>query len=312
MTSFLELREENAGRAERLAYIDFKLRFSGIVKRSDINEMFALKDAAASKLLQEYSKVKSDNMEYNRTLKANAIKRKNYTPILTNLDAETALGMLANGFNRNKINPNPNLSLLYEKIDKIPNQLSINDVAKITRAISGGYAITCEYKSEHSTDHDARTLLPLAIMHDGITWMFRACHRKNDGTLQFKNFHFARCKEVVENYDTPSKLRQPSEELTQDISWNTRIPLQLKLHPSRDSTSKRRIRLDFGMPEHAEEISLVIRHAYLWILEKKWFIDNRDPMTKAMHQKKQYQPFFKFELLNREMLLLLEQEIKQD
>ncbi|TOQ62098.1 transcriptional regulator, partial [Vibrio parahaemolyticus] len=85
---------------------------------------------------------------------------------------ELALGMLANGFNSNKIFGVTELA--YEKIGKFPNQMNTNEVAMITRAISGKYAISCNYLSENSSNHQTRTLVPLAIMYDGTSWMFRA------------------------------------------------------------------------------------------------------------------------------------------
>lgn len=39
---------------ERLAYVDFKLFFTGTIKRSDMKDMFDLGDAAASKVFSRY------------------------------------------------------------------------------------------------------------------------------------------------------------------------------------------------------------------------------------------------------------------
>lgn len=72
--------------------------------------------------------------------------------------------MLANGFNSNKLFGGTELS--YEKIGKIPNRLNLEEVAMITRAISGKYSIFCKYLSNNSTKHDERNLVPLAIMYD--------------------------------------------------------------------------------------------------------------------------------------------------
>ena len=57
MFTYKELKEKYTNTADRLAYIDFMLRFTGIVKRSDIGEMFNLSDAAASKVLADYSNI---------------------------------------------------------------------------------------------------------------------------------------------------------------------------------------------------------------------------------------------------------------
>ncbi|WCP69431.1 transcriptional regulator [Vibrio tubiashii] len=318
MKTFDILRQENSSNADRFAYIDFKLRFTGVVRRADIGEMFSIGEAAASKALSEYSK--TGNMEHNRALKANAIIREKYNPYI-NLDAETALGMLAHGFNRNKLTPTAPTAIPFDRIDQVPNQLNIEDVAKITRAIYGGYSICCNYISENSDEHGARTLLPLAIMYDGTTWMYRAYHRKADGTGQFKNFHFCRSKKVIENSSHGIYKRAAHEELIHDKAWQQTIPLQLKLHSNFDikdgdtpkvieekQKMKRKIRMDFGMADGAEETMISIKCAYLWILERKWFIDRRDPLKKAMDEGQNNPTFFKFELTNRESVEFLQKQ----
>ncbi|MDE1309332.1 transcriptional regulator [Vibrio aestuarianus subsp. cardii] len=312
MDTFEHLKIENPGNAERLAYVDFKLRFTGVVKRSDICEMFSLGEAAASKIIAEYNRINPGNMEHNRTLKANAIVRDKYTPYV-NLSADTALGMLAHGFNRNKLMPSASLSIPFDRIDKVPNQLNIADVEKITRAIYGGYSICCKYISENSDNHGVRTLLPLAILYDGTTWMFRAYDRNPETGSKFKNFHFCRTRKVLENSPLGIHKRKQNEELISDKAWQQEIPLQLKLHSNLQTKEgdsqkvanekdriKRRIRMDFGMADGSEEIMLSVKAAYLWILERKWFIDRRDPLKKALDEEENKPLFFKFELTNRE------------
>ena len=142
-----------------------------------------------------------------------------------------ALGMLAHGFNRNKLmSSSTSLSIPFDRIDKVPNRLNTEDVAKITRAIYGGYSVSCRYISENSENHDVRTLLPLAIMYDGTTWMFRAYDRNTEGLGKFKNFHFCRTREVLENNFIGTHRRAVHEGLDSDKAWQQQIPLQLRLH----------------------------------------------------------------------------------
>jgi len=241
-------------------------------------------------------------MEYNRTLRANALKRESYTPLL-DFDAETTLGMLANGFNKNKLSEPVKTIVPFEKIGKIPNQLSIECIAKITRAISCGHSIRCCYYSENSSNHDERTIVPLAIMYDGVNWMFRGYHRHDEKSVFFKNFHFSRAKNVVELFEDKNVKKQPTESLEQDKRWNLIVPLQLKLHNTLNDAQKNRVRTDFGMNQDTDEITISVRSAYLWILEKKWFID-RTPQNSDTDK----QRFYKFKLINSDMIRLLEQQ----
>ncbi|MBF4360283.1 transcriptional regulator, partial [Vibrio anguillarum] len=127
-------------------------------------------DAAASKVLADYSSVCEKNIEYNRSVRANAIVRDTYEPLI-DFDAETALGMLAHGFNKNKLSQPTKTTIPFEKIGRVPNRLSTKFIARITRAINGKYAISCKYRSENSGNHDRRTIIPLAMMHEGVNWM---------------------------------------------------------------------------------------------------------------------------------------------
>ena len=145
--TFLQLQNEDKN-ADRMAYIDFKIRFTGFINRSDLTSMFGLASAAASNMMTKYLELRPDNMEYDRKLRANTITDK-YKPLLS-IDADTALGMLANGFNKNKLIDNPIVP--YARIGQIDNPLvdNIDDVAKITRAMARGYAISTKYDSKSS------------------------------------------------------------------------------------------------------------------------------------------------------------------
>ena len=207
----------NSSINERLAYVDFKLRFTGRISRLDLGETFGIAEAAASRVLTEYGVVKPDN----KAQKVNTIIRESFSPLVS-IDGETALGMLANGFNKNKLTNNTVLP--FEKIGVIPNRLNISEVAMITRAIAGEYAINCNYFSENSPNHEIRTLMPLAILHDGSQWMFRAYDRTETKSNKFKNFHFARCMNVIEGFIGKENKRLDHEGLTSDKSSNLRLP----------------------------------------------------------------------------------------
>ncbi|WP_135459105.1 WYL domain-containing protein [Vibrio echinoideorum] len=307
MTTFEELVQEKGNQADRLAFIDFKLRYTGIIKRSDIGEMFNIGNAAASKAISDYNDVRPNNFQYDTKTKLNTIKRDSYEPLL-NIDADTALGMLANGFNKNKLYSEAKTIITFDKIGKIPNQLNVECISRVARAIDGGYAIKCgSYLSENSDNREARTLLPLAVMYDGNNWMFRAYDRTCTHKTYFKTFHFSRFKNIVEHFDKPEFKQKIGESLDKDLSWNTQIPLELELHPSLNVKEKSRVRTDFGLEETTDRITIPTRHAFMWILEKKWFIDKRtldEINLESQQEETSVQPknkcFFKFRLTNRD------------
>ncbi|EGQ8940445.1 TPA: WYL domain-containing protein [Vibrio parahaemolyticus] len=284
---------------ERLAYVDFKLFFTGKVSRADLKGAFGIAEAAASRVLTEYSKLRPNN----KTQKTNTIIRESFDSLI-DIDAELALGMLANGFNSNKLFGVTELS--YEKIGKIPNRLNLGEVAMITRAISGKYSIFCQYLSNNSVKHDRRNLVPLAIMYDGTSWMFRAFDRSEKNENKFKNFHFSRIRNVVEDIDSKTAKQKENEALSQDKHWNLRLPLILKLHTSLPEKERQKVRTDFGIPDDKDEIYVTERAAFRWILEKKWHIDARTHTQKEDDKQKRINRFYKFELTNLNMVMNME------
>jgi hypothetical protein len=297
--SIFDLASEEKNSAIRLAYIDFKLRFSGFINRSDLHNMFGLKEAAASKLMSLYAeKTDKKNMVYDHKLRANVIKLDTFAPLLT-LSSEKALGMLANGFNKNKIYETPELP--YTRIGQIPNQLDIENVERITRAMAGGYSITCDYMSASSKNHSSRELVPLTLLFDGINWIFRAYYRNES---KFRNFNFSRALNVKENIDS-SKM--PNEDLSQDKEWTTQVPLLLIPHPSLDDNDKETLVADFGLKD--SKLIITERLALIWLLQKQWKIDNRSLESIAKDRRVDSATKFNFLLSNQEMITAVKETI---
>lgn len=273
---------------ERLAYVDFKLFFTGTIKRSDMKDMFDLGDAAASKVFSRYKDFRPDNMDYARQQHTNTFNRGAFKPLIE-FGAELALGMLANGFNKNKLTDRPMQP--YARVGKVPNQLNSYEVAKITRAISGGYGIKCNYISNNSGNHDERVIFPFALVFDGKTWMFRANDRFHTGDgSPFKHFHFSRCKNIVE---LEKEAAKDHEKPIRDKEWNTQIPLLLRLHDKLTEKQKNDIRYEFCMDENADDLVLTEKLSLYWILSRQWFIDDGERDENL---------FYKFKLINRDVL----------
>ena len=265
------IEKYNAQRAERFAYIDFVLRFLGGLNRSDLLDFFGIGGAAASKEITEYKKLCANNVDYDRVLRKNVILRDSFEPLL-NLDAETALGMLANGFNKNKLYDRPMLP--YQRVGATPHHLSADFVSKVTRAIYSQTAIICNYISGNSKNHDERILLPTAFFYDGQSWMFRAFHRDSiTGKGNFKCFEFSRLRNVTE---CPNDTASPSETLPQDADWHLVVPLQLTLHPSLSPYKKATLIQEFGLDKEQCEFVITEKAVLVYYLKKHWKLDVND------------------------------------
>lgn len=265
------IEKYNAQRAERFAYIDFVLKFLGGLNRSDLLEFFGIGDAAASKEISEYKKLRPTNVEYDRVLRKNGLLRDTFVSLL-DLDAETALGMLANGFNKNKLYNRPMLP--YQRIGATPRHLNVEFVSKVTRAIHSKTAIKCSYISGNSGNHKERILIPTAFFYDGQSWMFRAFHRDSvSGKGQFKCFEFSRLQNVIE---CPGIAANQTEKLAQDADWHLVVPLQLTLHPNLSEYKRSTLIQEFGLDEERGEFVITEKAVLVYYLKKHWKIDVND------------------------------------
>ncbi|RZM84948.1 transcriptional regulator [Pseudoalteromonas rubra] len=290
---YAKLNEEYGSNAERLAFVDFKLRFTGIIQRTDLAEAFNLAEASSSRLLSLYHELKPNNMRYDRSKKVNVICEESYEPIIA-MDAEIALGMLSHGFNKNRLIGKPILN--YARVGKVPEQLNIDQVSTLTRAMFNQQAINCQYISANSSNHSNRELVPLTLISDGKNWLFRAYDRSSDD-YSFKNFNFARACNINLAV-TSDKDAQPYELLAHDIKWNTLQPLLLELHPNLNDDLKASVRRDYGMADDQNEILLTERGALIWLLCNQWLIDKRDEESSKSKSR-----YYNFQLKNRHMLL---------
>jgi hypothetical protein len=270
------IEKYNAQRAERFAYIDFVLRFLGGLNRSDLLEFFGIGDAAASKEISEYKKLRPQNVDYDRALRKNVILRETFLPLI-DIDAETSLGMLANGFNKNKLYDRPMLP--YQRIGATPHHLNIDFVSKITRAINSKTAVKCTYLSGNSSNHAERTIFPTAFFYDGQSWMFRAFHRDlKSGKGHFKCFDFARVLNVDE---FPQDNAKNHETLSQDVDWHLVVPLQLVINPDLSDSKKSTLVQEFSVNDEQSDFVITEKAVLVYYLVKHWNIDVNDVPKKG-------------------------------
>lgn len=283
-----ELAEKlkNYARAERLAYIDFKVQFEGKILRSELTEEFGISEPIATKDIADYKAETHDkNIVLDKHTKTHVINKDTYTPLIK-IRAQDALDMHFEGFCRNKLKQYQ--SPIYKRACGVPSQLSTETVAMVTRSIANGTQILCKYISANSKNHDYRTLSPTTVYFDGLNWVFRA---KDDNGDIFKSFHFGRIEEVKEtkNYSDLTSADDPE--------WNMLIPIHLQLHPSLDENKKAAIRMDFGLGEVDEKV-FIEKAVFAWSLFERWNVDTSINPIILSKQANRYN----FHLKNAELL----------
>lgn len=243
---------------QRLAYIDFKLYFTGMVTRSEIVSHFELGLAAATRDLKFYKDNAPENMAYDNVEKKYFITTQ-FKPIFKH-DARRTLIKLAN-----------NISDGFDSIGdtsfpiESPSQLNVPDIdiiAKLSQAIINHKPISVIYTSL-SSGSGARELVPHSIVDNGLRWHLRAYDRKSKS---FRDFVLTRITKVTIQAQTPSS----KEDKLEDHQWMRMVPLQIIPHPN-NVKHPTAIKLDFGMEKGILEVN--VRAAMAGYLLRRWNVD---------------------------------------
>lgn len=252
------MEEFSFAQKQRLAYIDFKLYFSGMVTRSEIVSHFELGLAAATRDLKFYKDNAPENMAYDNVEKKYFITTK-FKPIFKH-DARRTLIKLAN-----------NISDGFDAIGdtsfpiESPSPLNVPDIdiiAKLSQAIINHKPISVIYTSL-SSGSGARELVPHSIVDNGLRWHLRAYDRKSKS---FRDFVLTRITKVTIQAQTPS----PEEDQLEDHQWMRMVPLQIIPHPN-NVKHPTAIKLDFGMEKGVLEVN--VRAAMAGYLLRRWNVD---------------------------------------
>lgn len=271
--------------ALRLAFIDFRLFFTGMLSRLDIIEEFAVSEITATRILNEYKKIRPGNLLYSNKTKKFTISPEFIE--LINISAEDALDMLSSGFDKNKILRGRNV-VVFERIGLYMPPLDKLNVAKITRAMFNKKKLKCVYNSIRSGDVSERIISPLVILFDGRNWIFRAYQEDSKNDINYKNFNFARVSEVSELADSINN----EFGLDYDDLWSKFLPVELEINPKLNDDVKNEIRRDYNIQDGQNKILFTERAAFLWIIFNEWSVD---------FQQKNHDGF-KFKLNNADML----------
>jgi len=257
----IHLQNLSYAQQQRLAYIDFKLYFTGSVTRADIVQHFKLGVSAATRDINLYKEHAPKNMAYDNTQKKYFLTN-SFKPLFTH-DAKRTLVKLAHqisdGFDA--IGDNSGVDFPVEQ----PSQLNVPDInviAKLTQAMINGKAVSVIYTSLTSGS-GARELVPHTIVDNGLRWHVRAYDRKSNA---FRDFVLTRLAKVTVINNEP----EVNEIKLQDEQWNTIMPLEIVPHP-KNVEYPTAIKMDYGMENGV--LKLDVRAAMAGYLLRRWNVD---------------------------------------
>lgn len=273
--SFNDILKKDQTLAIRLAFIDFKVFYTGTLSRIDIMNEFDVSEITSSRVIAEYKNVRPGNISYDNKSKKFELNESDYNP-LVDYNAKDALRMLAKGFEKNNLIRGRGV-ISYESIGFIQPPLDANFVATITRAISNGKKISCKYNSATSKNDSYRKLSPLVILFDGRNWIFRAYHEDSKDDVKYKNFNFSRVIDVLSN----DELVEYENGLAYDDLWNMTLPVEIEINHSFSDVQKDEVRRDFGIKDGSDKILMTERAAFIWIILNQWMVhyDKSKKMT---------------------------------
>jgi predicted DNA-binding transcriptional regulator YafY len=257
----MDLKNVNYAQKQRLAFIDFKLMFTGSVTRNEIIQRFECGTAAASRDLALYKEFAPKNLTYNTTEKQYLLES-NFKPLF-NHDPRKTLVKLAN-----------EISDGFDAISdtkfpiEAPSALNVPDlmiVARISQAIFQNKAINIIYTSL-SKGSNSRDIVPHSIVDNGLRWHVRAYCRKSE---EFRDFVLTR----ITKASLRSGFVKQQEQKEQDTDWNTFISLELVPHP-KNIQHPTAIALDYGMVDGS--MSIKARAALTGYLLRRWNVDCTD------------------------------------
>ncbi len=218
---------------ERLAYIDYKVFFSGELRRADLESRFGIAPAAATRDLTCYRGLAPGNLVYDSSAKLYTIGDR-FSPI-SPFVVERALAWLRQGYgdglalNIGRQMPTAGADLLAPP--------PIKTLGIVARAIHRGEALSVTYQSLAS-GAAIRDIVPLALIDNGLRWHVRAYDRKNS---RFGDFVINR----ISNAKAATVPMAEEESLAEDKQWNHQIELELVPHPK--LPHPKAIEADYGM-----------------------------------------------------------------
>ncbi len=265
-----QLESFTQSQRDRLAFIEFRLRFVGEIHRKDLVTRFGIQFAAASRDLSLYRKLARHNIDYD-TKKKSYILAQNFQPLFS-FSSDRVISWLIEGFgSRNPAHLQQ--SLVQNEILSRLTHPDLNVLASVTRAIYQEKPLTIEYHSI-ANGRTKREIVPFALIDTGFRWHVRAFDRKSQ---EFRDFAIARIKHPV-ILDKSSIA--PHEVYHQDTQWTRIVELELVPHP--DQPRPEITEMDYNMRNGS--LHLKVRAAVVGYVLRKWHVDSSPDHSLRGHE----------------------------
>ena len=239
--------------AQRLAYIDFCLKWYGKLNRSTLMNRFKISVPQASLDIARYCKLAPNNIIYDRSAKSYV---RTDTFIECYPESSSAKAFLS------ELLTSAERTLLFQSLcSRIPTlERGVNDsiTAKIVLGIENKQTVEIRYQSMTRDEPSIRRILPKTLVFTDSRWHVRAfCFKKE----KYLDFVLARVLDVSK----PKELRNC---IPEDKDWETIVTLIIEPAKGLNASQKSIIEYDYGMQEHV--LKMQCRKAFLFYILKKY------------------------------------------
>lgn len=254
------IEELASAQRERLAYIEFRLWFFGEVTRKSVLDRFGVATAAGTRDLMLYRDLAPQNAEYEG-------KVYRYLPTFKPLfqhQVQRVLSALTSGFGDGERSSEG--AVIPHEVPARLNQPNLDDLAKVTRAIHGGYPLKLSYHSM-KTGLVAREIVPHALVDSGLRWHVRAFDRTKG---EFRDLVLTRMEKLTTfKPGSASAFVQAHERQSADAQWLQMVELHLVPHPAHKHPES--VERDFGMTQSV--LKVTTRAAMAGYVLRQWQVD---------------------------------------
>lgn len=251
------LDEISQTQKERLFFIDFKLRFLGVINRNDLVCRFAIKEAAATRDISQYKELAPENLVYDTKVKS-YIQSGNFKPVF-DYPGSQALAALCYGLGDNPVSAHT--ALIPSEAPTQLNTPNLDILAVITKAIHQKKVLTVDYQSL-SSGQSTRDIAPFALVDNGLRWHVRAFDRKRERFTDFVINRIAGAS--LQSGDIPYTQTREA-----DIQWNRIVEMHIVPHPS--LAYPETIAMEYGMEQGL--LKAQVRAAVAGYVLRRWNVD---------------------------------------
>lgn len=266
-----ELSDIKWNTRQRLAYIEARAYYAGIVSRSDVANAFAMSDPAATKDLKRYNDLAPDNLVYKQS-EFGFVASKDFKPHFSDLDPADILPLIIDNQPSPWLASNDGKSLFGLSASRLPKLTRLPDrqiVAQITRAIYQKSKLSILYASLSDNEREkSRIIEPHSLVNTGLRWHVRAY---NENSFDFRDFVLSR---ILEAEVLQEKAASTAD---YDEDWTETLTLELAPHPKLSPRQQLNLLVDYS--EDGGNIRLNIRRALLGYALRSLAVDTTNDQS---------------------------------